>query len=218
MATNEWGTEAHAGAYLARGDAYPPHRDEGEAVLLSCLPARVGRVLDLGCGDGRLLALVLAARPRAAGTAADGSPVMLAAARRRFGEGAGGAASGSVEVLDLDLDVALPDIGPFDAVVSSFAIHHCEHARKRELYGEVFALLAPGGVFANLEHVASATDALHARFFETIGFDAANEDPSNRLLDVETQLSWLRQFGFDDVDCLWKWRELALLAGRKPDR
>ncbi|HEX5691356.1 MAG TPA: class I SAM-dependent methyltransferase, partial [Roseiflexaceae bacterium] len=206
MTAIEWTTAEHALAYLAHADAIP-HRTEGEAALIAQLPSNMRRVLDVGTGDGRLLALVKLARPGTQAVALDFSPPMLAAARDRF------AGDASVEIVAHDLEQPLPDIGRFDAVVSSFAIHHCGDQRKRELYAEIFDVLEPGGVFCNLEHVASPTPALHARFLQAMGWTPEMEDRSNKLLDVETQLGWLREIGFDDVDCHWKWLELALLAG-----
>ena len=135
---------------------------------------------------------------------------MLEAGRKRF------AGDERIELVEHDLAEPLPSLGRFDAVVSSMAIHHLEHERKRSLYGEVFALLQPGGVFANFEHVASPTHRLHLAFFAAIGEPLEDEDPSDRLLDVESQLAWLRELGFDDVDCYWKWLEMALLIGVKP--
>ena len=57
---------------------------------------------------------------------------------------------------------------------------------------------------------------VHKRFLEAMNTAGEDEDPSNQLLDVETQLRWLREIGYEDVDCYWKWRELALIVGRKP--
>jgi len=120
-----------------------------------------------------------------------------------------------ISIVEHDLDRPLPVLGLFDAVVSSFAIHHVSHERKRSLYREIFGLLTPGGVFLNLEHVTSPTASLHARFLDTLGVTPETEDPSNKLLDFQTQLAWLREIGFEDVDCCWKWLELALLSGVK---
>jgi len=134
---------------------------------------------------------------------------MLEAVRQRF------ASDRRVHVIEHNLDEPLPPLGKFDAVISSFAIHHLVHERKRSLYAEIYDQLNPGGVFCNLEHVSSPTPRLHEEFLQAIGYTVETEDPSNKLLDVKTQLGWLCAIGFVDVDCHWKWRELALLAGRR---
>jgi SAM-dependent methyltransferase len=205
---NLWTSSEHARDYLDRADSIS-HREEGEAALLEFIPAEVGRILDLGTGDGRLLALVKRARRVTEAVALDFSPAMIEAAGKRF------AGDSSVSIVAHNLDSPLPALGKFDAIISSFAIHHLVHERKRALYAELFSLLNPGGAFCNLEHVASPTPRLHEEFLNRIGFTVESEDPSNKLLDVETQLKWLREIGFADVDCHWKWRELALLAGRR---
>ena len=209
MPGEEWTTTEHALRYLARADAYP-HRAEGEGVLLEQVPVDARRVLDLGTGDGRLLSLLSRDRPGIRGVGLDFSEPMLQAAHERFID------DRRITLLEHDLAEPLPALGGFDVVVSSFAIHHLKHERKHSLYGEVFDLLEPGGVFANLEHVASPTERVHLAFFAAIGEPLEDADPSDRLLGVEIQLGWLRELGFDDVDCYWKWLEMALLVGVKP--
>ena len=206
MADNEYLTPEHALAYLAMAGGIP-HRAEGEAVVLSLVPRPSKRILDLGTGDGRLLALIHAHCPNAELVGLDFSPTMLAAASARFD------GDPCVQIREHDLDDPLPDDLRFDAIVSSFAIHHCTDARKRTLYAEIHDLLLPAGTFCNLEHVASPTDSIHARFLTEMGMSPDDEDPSNILVDVTTQLDWLREIGFADVDCYWKWLELALLGG-----
>jgi tRNA (cmo5U34)-methyltransferase len=206
---NLWSNHEHSTGYLKRADSIP-HRREGEATLLEFLPERVDRFLDLGSGGGRLLGLVKAARPNAGSVAVDFSPAMLDVLRDAYRGDA------KTSIVEHDLSTPLPDLGKFDAIVSSFAIHHVVHERKRALYSEIFARLNPGGMFLNLEHVASATTQLHESFLAQLDLTPETEDPSNKLLDLELQLRWLREIGFNDVDCHWKWRELALLAGTKP--
>jgi tRNA (cmo5U34)-methyltransferase len=203
-----WSKPEHALDYLGRA-ASIPHRTEGEATLLEFIPGTTRRILDLGTGNGRLLALVKAEHKEAEAVAIDFSPAMLEGARKRFSGDA------SIAVVGHDLENPLPDVGKFDAVVSCFAIHHLAHERKRGLYSEIYRLLNQGGVFCNLEHVASPTPRLHEEFLHAIGNTVEGEDPSNKLLYLAIQLEWLREIGFVDVDCHWKWRELALLAGRR---
>ena len=208
---SEWQTVDHALGYLSRADRLP-HRTEGERVLLDQIPANAKRILDLGTGDGRTLALARLNLPNAEGVAVDFSEPMLAQAKKRFQN------DSRVKIVKHDFSLPLPalTLGKFDAVLSSLAIHHLVHERKKQLYGEIFALLNSGGVFCNLEHVSSPSQRAHLKFLKAINQAPETEDPSNKLLDVETQLGWLRQIGFVDVDCYWKWLEVVLLVGFKP--
>jgi hypothetical protein len=112
----------------------------------------------------------------------------------------------------------LPDLGKFDVVVSSFVIHHVEDARKRELYREVFEMREPGGVFCNLEHVASPTRRLHEEFYRSMGMTSADEDPSNRRVSVDEQLAWLSEIGFVETDppgASWPRVMVVRVAGKR---
>ena len=210
MTTNLWSERAHAERYLEARAGYP-RREEGYGALLEFVPGASRRVLDLGCGDGEVAGRILDAVDDVEVLVADFSPEMLRRARERF------ARDPRVTVVVHDLDEPLPrSWGSFDAVVSAFAIHHVVDARKPVLFGEIFGALQAGGVFVNLEHVSSPTPELHEAFLSEFGLTPHEDDPSNQLAPVEAQLAWLRDLGFEQVDCHWKWRELALLGGRKP--
>lgn len=215
----EWSSPGYASEYLEIAESIP-HRNEGEQVLLEYIPTDAKRILDLGTGDGRLINLIRSKRQQQSPKfiVVDVSPTMLEKARSNFQN------DNNVSIIEHDLSYPVSDkltteeAGQselyFDAIISGLAIHHLNHERKYSLYKEVYDLLEPGGVFCNLDHVASPTERLHKQFLAKTTYK--KEDKSNKLLDMQTQLKWLEEIGFIDVDCYWKWLELALLVGLKP--
>lgn len=203
--TSSWSDPDRVEHYLARIGGIEA-RGAGEKVLATLLPVAPRAVLDLGCGDGRLSALVLDQCPSVeVVVGVDSSPAMLGHARKRF------AGDERVTIREWNLEDPLTPLGAFDLVVAGFSIHHVDDQRKRSLFDEVNRLLTPTGLFANLEVVKSATPALHRQFLELIG--RRDDDPEDRLAGVEDQLRWMREAGLADVDCYWRWRGFALLAG-----
>ena len=207
LAMVTWADKGKVDEYLGRVGRLEA-RQAGEAELVEAFPSSVERALDLGCGDGRLVSLVLEARPELReAIALDVSEPMLELARGRF------AREQRVQVREHDLRRPLPELGAFDLVVSGFAIHHLTDDRKGSLLAEILDLLRPGGVIANHEVVQCATPALHEGFNRRIGRPGG--DPEDLLAPVEVQLTWMREAGFVQVDCGWRWRGFALLAGRR---
>jgi trans-aconitate 2-methyltransferase len=126
-----------------RGDAYDrisePHAAMGFPVLDRLDLAGHERVLDGGCGSGRLTERLLERLPRGRVVALDGSASMLAAARRRlerFG--------GRVTYLEADLGrPPLPIEDPVDAVMSTATFHWVlDHDA---LFSGLAGVLRPGG-------------------------------------------------------------------------
>ncbi len=243
MFTDEvWKLPAVVNRFLSHRAAIPLAQEQ-IGVMISILKSRaepVENFLDLGCGDGILGAAVLGEYPSSRGVLADFSESMLEQAREQLKEYAS-------QLIFENLDYGAPAwvermqaYGPFDAIVSGYSIHHQPDARKREVYAEIFSLLKPGGWFVNIEHIAPAaqlaTDLFDNHLVEgyyaieqrnggartraemaNVYLNRPDKD-ANKLLSVEVQCGWLRELGYQEVDCYFRIYELAVFAGHKPNR
>jgi trans-aconitate 2-methyltransferase len=148
------------------------------------------RVLDAGCGSGRVTEALLERVPNGHVVAVDGSEAMVGQLRERLGDRVEAFAA---DLLELTLEP------PVDAVLSTATFHWiADHDR---LFARLFAALAPGGRFAaqcgghgNIANVVEAIDAVDhpaVRGWSPWNY-ATPEDTSRRLRDA----------GFKDI---WTW-------------
>jgi ubiquinone/menaquinone biosynthesis C-methylase UbiE len=241
MTTDEvWKLPAIVNRFLSYRAAIPLAQEQ-IGVMTSILKTRqqpVESFLDLGCGDGILGAAVLGEFPAARGVLADFSEPMLQQAREQLKEYADQLVFESLDYGRLGWVDTMQAYAPFDAVVSGYSIHHQPDSRKHQVYQEIFSLLNPGGWFINIEHVSSVAQ-LNIDLFEnhyvaaryaiekqeggTRTFEQLAEEYRNRpdkaaniLAPVELQCGWLREIGYEEVDCYFRIYELAVFAGRKP--
>lgn len=235
-----WKSESVVAQYFERKDSRPLIQEQIRVMmrLINDLCRPVRRFLDLGCGDGVLAAVILENYRDATAILADHSAPMLEAARAKLQP-----LLGSIHFCTVDYSVPewiqdMAQYSPFDLIVSGFSIHHHPDTRKRQLYAEIFDMLASGGMFINMEHVASPTKGL-AELWDRIRVDALYnfalrsgstksreviekeyfERPDRRanlFTPVETQCEWLRQIGYSDVDCFFKYFEMAIFGGCRP--
>lgn len=236
-----WQNPALAKNFLENVRAGVPYGVDQIEIMLRVLKARDAELetfVDLGCGGGALARAVLSEFPGARGVLIDFSEPMLDAARTQL-ESYGD----QLQFIHADLAASNWQTkldSPVDAIVSGYAIHHLVHERKRALYGEIFSALNSNGMFINVEHVASATPWLEAQFDELmidsllahhtatktgktreqIAYELVHrpDKVANILAPLETQLQWLRETGFQDVDCFFKVFELAVFGGRRENK
>ena len=232
-----WKSSELGKLYLEGVRSAVPFAAEQIEVLLRVAMAAVPdakRILDLGCGDGILGRALIDQYAESCGIFVDFSEYMLDAAKAK-------SPIGRCEFVLADYGnpnwvAAVKKFSPFDIVVSGFSIHHQPDERKQQVYHEIFGLLAPGGMFLNLEHVKPFS-TITSKVFDEIFIDnlctVAEEGTSreqvanqyhnrpdkeaNILASVSDNCRWLRESGFAEVDSYFKALELALFGGIKPE-
>lgn len=159
-------------------ESYLPDRETRLAAMLDVAEAVAGPrpcVLDLAGGIGSITRRLLARLPDATSVVVDNDPVLLAIAEATFAE------DHRVGIVAADLASsswrAMLDEGRrgFDAVLTATALHWLAPSRVATLYGEVRALLRPGGVFANADHMPDPGLPSLSDRWETAAVDRATQ-------------------------------------------
>lgn len=180
------------------------------------------KILDLGAGTGLLSQKVLERYPSAQITLVDLSEKMLDVARERF--------AGLDTIHFLQKDYTQLDLNEeYDAIISSLSIHHLNDESKQNLYQQAFKGLKAGGYFINADQVLANNpylEELYSRQWKAkvestnLSKEAIAAAYGRVNLDIRTplhtQLAWLEQCGFSNVDCLYKYYDFVVMYAEKP--
>ncbi|MCP4650899.1 MAG: class I SAM-dependent methyltransferase [PVC group bacterium] len=209
--------------------------------LISEQRNEVRSILDIGCGNGILASVILNQYSNARATLLDFSDTMLDAAKEKLSSYKDQVRYVKSDYGDEALDKKLADEkASFDVIVSRFSIHHQSDERKYQVYQEIFNLLAPNGIFINIEHVASKSkwvNKIFEKYMIDYMYDSYNkkgkvksrdeiaqefrgrhDKDANVIALAEKQCAWLSEIGFVDVDCYFKVFEIAIFGGRRLNR
>jgi tRNA (cmo5U34)-methyltransferase len=229
-----WKSDIGVGFWKSREKDRAQRDAERRVLMAELLPFDTGQpftFVDLGAGTGAAARTVLDHYPAARAILADFSPQMMAQGAVELEPYAG--RYGYVE-FDLTRPGDWPEGIPFpvDAVISSLSVHHLKDERKRSLFAEIRAHLAPGGWYLNYDPVA-APDPVAAEAWLRAG---DRRDPSaaakrehrtaeeqfryenhvRYMIPLAPQIDFLREAGFEGVDVFWKDLDFAIYGGRRP--
>ena len=228
----DWNDPATVAEWVAGHGQQNLGRADQLAMVLTLLAAHQpagARILDLGCGDGLVAALVLDRLPGSTVTGLDQSAPMLDAAAARL------APYGDRATLlhrPFGDESPLPGAVPFDAAIAVQSVHHLDGPGKQRLFAWVAGQLRPGGLFLLSDRVALPSAGLFPYYQALFAARQAQTDApglpegfgyaahlralaqrGDRPDTVEDQLDWLRAAGFGDAACFYRFVERAIFGG-----
>lgn len=237
-----WGNQSYIEWWLKKRARKGPIREMQSEMVACMIPYSLDkpiRVLDLCAGFGALAISILKSYPKAKALCLDGSEPMTELGRKQTA-----AFAERIEFAQASLDTAdwlKSTSGTYHAVVSAQALmRFMTSARRQTLYKEIFNIVTPGGCFINVDDMCAPSPGLHKRYKaalnqwlegyiqeesgETSPFEKYKEDsPVDYIKPIrdgflDQELSWLREAGFEDVDCFWKFGTMTVYGGFRPEK
>ena len=204
--------------------------------LLIDLSPTGGSLLELGAGTGIFTKMIIDAEYFEEILITDGSEAMLEIARNELSSTKTRASFETLDFTRTSWSINYVN-RKFDVVSSSMALHHAMD--KRTLFTEINNVLRPGGILVFADHMAGASltidkliGAKRARIkLNSLDMDINDENIKKYIHEetinhaskgkncesVENYLNYLKESGFDDIDCIWRDYWLAVFVARKKE-
>jgi tRNA (cmo5U34)-methyltransferase len=234
-----WQGRERAQKYEQRADLVLPKRQEMLSLIVQLIPFERDeplRVLDLGTGTGVPAQRVLQDFPRANVICVDKSAEMMEIGCAKLAEYGDRVRFVQADVGDSAWNIGLPE--KFDAIVSALAFNLLTDRAKQRLFVQCYEMLEPHGCLVFSDRLRAADETVD-RFYldrwmnfivcqtwEVLGKEVALETVTTRQrsLDeaagvksatLEDILAWLKQAGFAQVECYWKYFQWAVFGASK---
>ena len=180
------------------------------------------KVLDLGAGTGLISSLVASEYKKSDITLIDVSENMLDQAKNSLGKLPNKFSYLVANYSNLELSEN------FDIIISALSIHHLSGEEKKALFNSIFNHLNPGGIFINADQVQGETAEIESQYrkiwLRQVQENGVSESElaaalermkEDKMSTLSSQLQWLKEAGFNEVNCWYKNFSFAVYSGSK---